>query len=395
MYSDPEPASSIPKQDVSAMESADESGSTDESRAFDHLVFVVHGIGGGLLDGKRVEHHRETFDTACHQALKDKYKDVPLKMHFELVEWRKSLGEYCEDSDRLVRACTVAGVKRMRDFANDIFLDGLYFLHNVYNRAIIEEVANQLNEKYDAFRKKHRDFTGKVSIFAHSLGAVIIFDIIETSQVPVDLYAHGSMRGVDDVTSLRNASSASRSPLHRPPDLDGNNSSRSVGLGKSRAPKLRFHVEHFFAAGNPLGVFLSIRKRLLGPNFVAPEGCSHFYNIFHPYDPVAYRVEPLVDEAFAELDPIRVVAADVEERLHKSLKDKFLDKFGWKKAPTSKEGDPTERLRFDYELQESFLENGFELLVGLRAHHCYWAHKDVALFVIKKLLASSDYFYLL
>ena len=38
----------------------------------------------------------------------------------------------------------------------------------------------------------------------------------------------------------------------------------------------------------------------LGPDFKFPT-CDRFFNIFHPYDPVAYRIESLVGHQYSDL----------------------------------------------------------------------------------------------
>ena len=57
----------------------------------------------------------------------------------------------------------------------------------------------------------------------------------------------------------------------------------------------------FYAVGSPVGMFLAVRGvDNLGKDFKFPT-CPKFFNIFHPYDPVAYRVESLLDQAYANL----------------------------------------------------------------------------------------------
>ena len=48
--------------------------------------------------------------------------------------------------------------------------------------------------------------------------------------------------------------------------------------------------------GSPTGMFMAVRGvESLGEGFKLP-ACPTFLNIFHPYDPVAYRIESLVDK---------------------------------------------------------------------------------------------------
>ena len=34
--------------------------------------------------------------------------------------------------------------------------------------------------------------------------------------------------------------------------------------------------------------------------------CRRFYNIFHWSDPVAYRMEPLLERAYSKMEPVRI-----------------------------------------------------------------------------------------
>ena len=420
--SDELPSAEVPVPLTGPTDHSTHDGTEDVNRRIDHLVFVIHGIGGGLLAGDRVKHHRATVATTCYQVLKD-YYDVDFKLDFELIEWRSSLSEYTDDSDEAIRSCTLRGAKSFRDFANDIFLDAMYFMHNIYNQAILMEVQAQLNDKYNTYRKRYKNFSGKVSVFAHSLGSVIMWDILDPD--PTQQFAMG-MSG----TPRKHAVS---------PDS-----------------RLDFHVENFFASGSPLAVFLSIRKKAFRKDFVAPPSCSHFYNLFHPYDPVAYRIEPLVAAAMRQVSPVRISYQKNDQRFHHSLKDRFFSSFGIKKSvpdkaksdqqspvgspvgPSSLERemglggsaaastrqppkDPdgvlpdlppgtvygpqpasvgvststSDAIRHDYELQESLFENMNETLTAVRAHHCYWAHRDIAAFVIKALFRNDEQFFYL
>jgi hypothetical protein len=59
-------------------------------------------------------------------------------------------------------------------------------------------------------------------------------------------------------------------------------------------PQLCFRVAKFFAMGSPIAMFQTVRGiERLDRDFKLPT-CDEFYNIFHPFDPIAYRFEPLV-----------------------------------------------------------------------------------------------------
>ena len=60
---------------------------------------------------------------------------------------------------------------------------------------------------------------------------------------------------------------------------------------------LDFEVDTLVCMGSPLGVFLSLRECKIaptpGPHHVYPR-VRKMYNINHPADPVAYRLEPFI-----------------------------------------------------------------------------------------------------
>lgn len=68
-----------------------------------------------------------------------------------------------------------------------------------------------------------------------------------------------------------------------------------VGFPLVQYPQLDFKVSKFFALGSPIAMFLTIRGvENLSRDFHLPT-CTAMFNIFHPYDPVAYRIEPLIN----------------------------------------------------------------------------------------------------
>ncbi|KAF8111813.1 hypothetical protein N665_0072s0025 [Sinapis alba] len=96
--------------------------------------------------------------------------------------------------------------------------------------------------------------------------------------------------------------------------------------------KLKFKVDTFFAIGSPLGVFLALRNIRLGigkrkyyweeENVIEEmPACRRMFNIFHPYDPVAYRVEPLVCKEYLPKRPVIVPYHRGGKRLHIGLQD--------------------------------------------------------------------------
>ena len=57
--------------------------------------------------------------------------------------------------------------------------------------------------------------------------------------------------------------------------------------------QLGFQIQHLFLVGSPLGIFVSVYNE---ENFITQQGiqtAKGLYNIFHPQDLIAYRIEPL------------------------------------------------------------------------------------------------------
>ncbi|KAG7248803.1 hypothetical protein CRUP_028755, partial [Coryphaenoides rupestris] len=76
-------------------------------------------------------------------------------------------------------------------------------------------------------------------------------------------------------------------------------------------PALKFKVENFFCMGSPLAVFLALRGIRPGiqgtQDHILPKSiCQRLFNIFHPTDPVAYRLEPLVLKHYSNVAPVQI-----------------------------------------------------------------------------------------
>jgi len=70
----------------------------------------------------------------------------------------------------------------------------------------------------------------------------------------------------------------------------------------------RLQIENLFCLGSPLSVFLALRTRTPSNRLdVMPQSlCKRFYNIFHWSDPVAYRMEPLLERGYSKIEPVLI-----------------------------------------------------------------------------------------
>ena len=181
-------------------------------------------------------------------------------------------------------------------------------------------------------------------------------------------------------------------------------------------------------------MFLAVRGiDSLGVDFQLPT-CKMFFNIFHPYDPVAYRIESLVDKEYADIRPYLVPHHMGRKRMHLELKEtigrvgndikqKIMDSLkavynvagsitGQVEQAVEEELSQTEersdspvenevagleaRLnagrRIDFVLQEAPLESFNEYVFAVTSHLCYWESQDTSLMIIKEVYATMDIF---
>uniref|UniRef100_A0AAX7VBC6 SEC23 interacting protein n=1 Tax=Astatotilapia calliptera TaxID=8154 RepID=A0AAX7VBC6_ASTCA len=210
---------------------------------------------------------------------------------------------------------------------------------------------------------------------------------------------------------------------------------------------LDFEPVNFFALGSPIGMFLTVRGlENIEETYQLPT-CKGFFNIYHPLDPVAYRIEPMIMPDL-DLKPVLIPHHKGRKRLHLELKES-LTRMGsdlkqgfisslrtaWQtlndfaRAHTSnaqlqaqlaivanqieeeekqqvheehkipdnpelqKEDDESQVKigmlnggnRIDYVLQEKPIESFNEYLFALQSHLCYWQSEDTALLILKEI----------
>ncbi|XP_008421580.1 membrane-associated phosphatidylinositol transfer protein 2 isoform X2 [Poecilia reticulata] len=101
-------------------------------------------------------------------------------------------------------------------------------------------------------------------------------------------------------------SSLHSSVLHGEPG--SRRSSNSTMLDGGSLGKFDFEVTDFFLFGSPLGLVLALRKTVVPSLDVSAlrPACQQVYNLFHPADPSASRLEPLLDKRFHLLPPFSI-----------------------------------------------------------------------------------------
>ncbi|XP_078263311.1 phospholipase DDHD1b [Rhinoraja longicauda] len=292
----------------------EESSLEDKPPIPTHIVFVVHGIGQKMDQGRIIkntgmmrEAARKVEEKHFHYATNLEY------VEFLPVEWRSKLSL---DGDT-VESITPDKVRGLRDMLNSSAMDIMYYTSPLYRDEIVKCLQRELNRLYELFCSRNPDFEaqgGKVSIVAHSLGCVITYDIM-TGWYPVRFYdkmVHEEEEKVETSMSFeeRELLDDILKTKQRLKQLE-HQLLQIKASAPLKLPALKFKVENFFCMGSPLAVFLALRgirpQNSGQQDHILPKSiCGRLYNIFHPTDPVAYRLEPLILKHYYNIAPLQV-----------------------------------------------------------------------------------------
>lgn len=540
----------------------------------DHLVFMVHGIGPVCDLRFRsmvecVDDFRSVSLKLLHSHFKKSVEGHAIsRVEFLPVQWHTALHGDATGVDRRIKKITLPSTGRLRHFTNETLLDVLFYNSPTYCQTIMDTVALEINRLHALFMKRNPDYKGAVSVCGHSLGSLILFDLLsnqkngspglpstvtptangETNQVPApvaqanaaaspaaveeepkedgeefeDLAAMLEHLGlseykttfdeeridvesflmctVEDLKEMgiplgprkkiakfvkervnkqaaRQAAQEHKAEVKEvsqaaaPPPAAETVADRSVqqlqvgntissvhvnynyfevGTGQVSVVyhSLDFEPVNFFALGSPIGMFLTVRGlEKIEETYQLPT-CQGFYNIYHPLDPVAYRIEPMILPDL-DLKPVLIPHHKGRKRLHLELKES-LTRMGsdlkhgfisslrsaWQtlndfaRAHTAsaqlqaelaivanqieeqemqaqeehkiaespepqREEEPQVKVgmlnggnRIDYVLQEKPIESFNEYLFALQSHLCYWESEDTALLLLKEIYKS-------
>ncbi|GKY93293.1 S23-interacting protein [Mayamaea pseudoterrestris] len=430
----------------------------------DHLVLIVHGIGemlrsidvfglslpnlSSIVDccAYLRKNHLEVQDahfTEMYPSADEGTRSATGRVEYLPIEWHEAfsiLSQRLRPSESnglpqrkaphvMLKDITPRTIPNLRDFANDTLMDVLYFMSPEHHDIIIDVVTNEMNVVVDKFRRLS-GFNGRISVIGHSLGSIIAWDML-ANQIP------RGMRGVASDESFDTVSGTYSPALNidrRAPYVCAPEVTDPPLASLSDYPPLSFTVDNFFLLGSPVAVFLMIRnqRKPLSDDFYL-KGCRRVYNIYHPYDPVAYRIEPCIDPRNADVE------ATIMKHWNGGFRVQYQTKRLWRKlvdttwkaqhsvvemfeasmagmglvdtavsedtddedmsaSDTSYDDTRMHRVvtgqlnqgrRVDYMMQEREIENANEYVAALAAHSSYWTEKDLSLFVARQIYLSS------
>jgi len=464
-----------------------------------HLIFVVHGIGQAFINREEVKMQNlveeiddarmniqklqiEQWKKSCEKAQKAEEPEpaAPNRIEILPIQWWDKIHNSSSSLVGSLKRSTLPNIPGLRAIANDVVFDVLTYMTPTFCETVLECVTDQLHTIYHRFHKIHPDFRdggGKFSLIGHSLGSVIVWDLLSilkdkteaSTQVPAqkiskkDNNSRSSFRGL---RLLNDRTSPGRQQAH---DATGGKEAWGPSLPKVMAKRIPFVPEFTMFLGSPLGMFLTLRgahsefddmlqqsvlriytkaaeaaakeASLIEKNdekkkgetkkgkkiepavskeefevpitspFALPSGAV--YNIFHPYDPIAYRIEPLLlsQSQKTEVPPalyvtkkgqklrLHVQAKQLGDGMGKSISN-FFSNFAKNEDKDGETDDMTDlsfssenlkqgplefalggkSRRVDYCIQPGVIEN--EYLSALTAHSSYFVNQDVLHFII-------------
>ncbi|KAF7232377.1 hypothetical protein EG68_08321 [Paragonimus skrjabini miyazakii] len=544
-----------------------------EFRSVDHVFFVVHGIGAVYnLKGQGLVDCVNGLRRTAHSITKSHFPTHDKRAEFLPIMWHDELHSDATGVDSQLNQITLRSIPKLRQFTNGTLMDILFYTSSKYCQVIVDTVAKDICRLRDLFLSRNPGYNGGFSIIGHSLGAVIVFDLLAHQRIPshdqseqceeslvaisedvseelefndvtphvthslkdqtpamvsIDKSGRSSSLGaagegwsmvghqddskqvlpVDDedveerlvtsrkletstdlhklsdlltevgltkdqinqvLTSWTNEKSKSDNPLSSSGLSDASDPSvrrpsfwsetlhdpLSGGFGMPVViyPQLGFPITAFFMLGSPLALFLTARGiRQLAPDYHLPM-CSMCFNIYHPFDPVAYRMETLIDPTFQPRavlvphhkgrkrlhlqlrDNLARVGSDLKTKLYQSvhatwrtiqefaMSHRFIgtqaedvggeseDASSFSRFMSGLDTQPGERddagscasedelgfngqlnngRRIDYVLQEAPLESFSDYLFALGSHAAYWESEDTSLFLLTEVYSTQ------
>ncbi|XP_043281556.1 protein retinal degeneration B isoform X2 [Venturia canescens] len=174
----------------------------------------------------------------------------------------------------------------------------------------VSKVVSGANQVYQDFLRSEEGhgFTGQISFVGDSVGSILAYDVLCRSvQYQSRHDSENSILENDNQPGIENNGTMIDDSKHlTAPSPRRRSSSTSEN---SQQCKLDFDVSEFFMFGSPLALVLAYRKiSLTGEksNDIPRPLVNQVYNLFHPTDPVAVRLEPLISARFSQLPPVNV-----------------------------------------------------------------------------------------
>ena len=115
------------------------------------------------------------YRSSSEQGIVNRIEVLPISWHATLHS----------GIDKKLQTITLESIPKLRHFTNDTLLDILFYTSPIYCETIMQTVGNEMNRLYSLFNERNPDFDGSVYLGGHSLGSLIMFDLL-CHQKPVE-----------------------------------------------------------------------------------------------------------------------------------------------------------------------------------------------------------------
>lgn len=333
-------------------------GADDEETLGDvaHVIFLIHGIGEDVWRRDSFIAFPSWVETAqqlrrsANKLLVERWRDQcmrrttshlptpPGRFEYLPIEWHDELHHENRAWVQTLKSTTLPTIPTIRAIANDVILDVLFYMTPSFGYAVLNGVTQQIDEQYKQFLSIHPGYKGTWSLVGHSLGSVICWDLLALKKqhdhswpdaeeaVEPKATPDGKRKEDPPETASHLTSMAPTCATVAGEVTDKTETSpsalESVAWGPSLSEPmtkfLPFEPDYTIFLGSPVGMFLTLRgahgvfdrmrsessvdayipespkknKALTVSPFRLPT--KALFNIYHPSDPVAYRIEPLL-----------------------------------------------------------------------------------------------------
>merc|ERR1719187_195532 len=100
------------------------------------------------------------------------------RVEFLPVHWHERLHGEDAGTDKRIQPLTLRSIPKLRSFVNDTLLDVLFYTSPIYCQTILDTVCGEINRIYKLFCSRNPGFVGQCSVVGHSLGSLILFDLL-------------------------------------------------------------------------------------------------------------------------------------------------------------------------------------------------------------------------
>jgi hypothetical protein len=421
---------------------------------YEHLIHVLQYVRNLV-----------TFDSPFFLIHREDEPAAPNRIELLPIEWYDHIHNSSSILKKSVNAITIQSIPALRSIANDVIFDVLMYQTPTFCESVLEYVTAQIDSLYHGFNQVHPNFLangGKCSLVGHSLGSVIVWDLLSILKE----FSEPKPKSPGDLHGVTVAPSAAEPLGYQAYATNGENANVAKNgywgpsLPKAMKKTIPFVPEFTMFLGSPLGLFLTLRgahavfdemreaavleaaKKAseaseeslteddavftfpLASPFALPSGS--IFNIFHPSDPVAYRIEPLLLSQDAGEEgippPLYLVKPGQNLRLHvqamrfgDDIRKSFAEKANtWSNLITAVteqavsalsktvEADAKQKSvaahlrpaelkfalggksdRVDFQLQTGVIDNAY--LSAVTAHSTYFGNSDVLDFIVDRI----------